>query len=305
MKTTEAMTRLARANPVDARALAQEGRSPGAQAALDRIFAAATDPTVGAARGGGDTSSLKRSLLVLATLGLVAAAVMLYQLPLETPRSGQTSTPVAETVQQGPVDPEDLSVAGLPSPSDSSGDASFLSPHPTMTPLAPQTYAFPVPGSTHLLTQVEKADIVVLGTITEVSPTPSSGADDPGYTTFLVEPAEILLERAGSTPAVELPATGEGAPVKERLVFRALGPEVEGIGHRGGLAVGDQVVFIGTRHYPLGASSLPGFWLPLGDFSAYREQGGRFRRVAPAHEDPMGDSFTLPELREILAPYGR
>jgi hypothetical protein len=124
-----------------------------------------------------------------------------------------------------------------------------------------------------------------------------------GFTSFVLKPGEILHERTGSPPGTELPTVGVAASANERLVFRALGSGAEDVGYRGGLAVGDQVVFIGTRRHPLGASSLPGFWLLLGDYSAYRGEGGVFTRLAPVHDDPMGDSFTLPELKEILAPY--
>lgn len=250
-----------------------------------------------------------RSVLVLATVGAVAVAIMVYQLPRVISRSGQTGTSLAETVEKRPLDPEDRSEVGLPPSAYAypNGNLGVPSLPPTFTPHTPQTRTNLLlgPGSTYLLTQVGRADIVVVGTIAEASSTPSNGPGDAGFTTFVVKPGEILHERAGSPPEAELPTVGAAASANERLVFRTVGPGVEDIGYRGGLAVGDQVVFIGTRRHPFGASNLPGFWLLLGDYSAYRGEGGVFTRLAPVHDDPMGGSFTIPELREILAPYGQ
>lgn len=250
-----------------------------------------------------------RPVLVLATTGLVAAAILAYQLPREIPRSGQTGTSLAETVQERPLDPEARSGVRLPPSAYDAPNSNLdpLSPPPLGTPRSPQTRTNLLlgPGSTYLLTQVGRADIVVVGTIAEASATPSNGPGDAGFTTFVVKPGEILHERAGSPPEAELPTVGAAASANERLVFRTLGPGVEDVGYRGGLAIGDQVVLIGTRRHPFGASNLPGFWLLLGDYSAYRGEGGVFTRLALVHDDPMGDSFTLPELREILAPFGQ
>lgn len=310
MKTTEAMARLVRANPVDSHALAESGRSPRAQAALDSILAAPTQPRRVSARKARAAFPPARPVLVLATVGAVAVSIMVYQLPGVISRSGQTGTSLAETQKARPLDPEmNRSVAGLPPPAFGypSGNSGELPLPPTLTPQLPQTRALTLlgPGSTYLLTQVGRADIVVVGTIVEASSTPSSGPGEVGFTTLVLKDGEILYERVGSTPGADLPAVGAGTSVEQMLVFRAVGPWAEDIGYRGGLALGDQVVFIGTRRHPFGASNLPGFWLLLGDYSAYREENGVFTRLTLVHDDPMGDSFTLPELKEMLAPYGR
>lgn len=313
MRTATAMARLVRANPVDSRNVAKEGRSPRAQVALNRIFAApADDPSVNPSRGTRSALPTRPFLLAPAIAGVVvlavAAALMVSHLPRESPRSGPPGTTAAGTAQREPLGLEGRSFATtLPRSAyaDSRGNRYAPSSPPTTSAGAStMVHTLLVPGSTHLLAQVVDADIVAYGIISEVSSTPSSGPGDVGYTTFALERAEILLGRGNSATSAGEPGASEAVSVGERLLFRAVGFGVEDVGHRGGLAEGDQVVFIGTRRYPLGESSLPGFWLLLGDYSAYRGDDGLFTRLTQVHDDPSGNSFTLPELREMLAPYG-
>ena len=309
MNTTRAMASLARSNPVDARSLASKGRSPEAQAALLGIFAAPAQSSAAPSPRAQGVSPSGRALLLLTTVALLAVALLMYELPREHAPSLSPGPSVAVPDQQGPADTEGRAWTELP-PSvyaPTYGDPGYRSPTPTLTPPGPHRYALLPPGSAYLLAQIGEADIVAVGTIAETSSTASGGPNDPGYTTFRLEPAEILLGQAAPNSGAGVPAPGEESPAEDGLLFRAVGSGVEDIGYRGGLSLGDQVVFLGTRRYPLGESTLPGFWLLLGDYSAFRKEGGVFTRLAPVPDDPTGNSFTLPELEEVLErlPTGR
>ncbi|MHB8869191.1 MAG: hypothetical protein ACYC6T_14265 [Thermoleophilia bacterium] len=306
MNTARAMASLARSNPIDARSLAAKGRSPEARAALLGIFAAPAQPSAVSPPRVQLASSSRRVLLLLGTAALVAVLLLAYELPREQAPSLPPGPSVAIADQPGPADTEGRAWMGLP-PSVYSAPDGFLgygSPTPTLSPLAPRANALLAPGSTYLLTQIRAAAVVAVGTIAETSPTPSSGPSDPGYTTFRLEAVQTLLARADSESGPETPASGEEDPAEETLLFRTAGVGVEDVGHQGGLAPGDQVVFFGTRRSPTGERMLPGYWLLLGDYSAYKEEDGVFVRLAPVYDDPEGNSFTLPELETMLAPYG-
>lgn len=305
MRTAEAMARLVRADPVDIRLVANQGRSHAAQVALTGIFATPIGYR-GAipAQGPRGVSPRTHSQLVLAVVGVfvvaVVAALATHQLPRMSPRFNTLSTTTAGT--------PGTTTAGAAerTPSDQGGVPGAHSSPPGSAPRVTTMRGIMLPGATNLLMQVINADIIASGSIQEISSTPSTGPGDAGYSTFVLARPEILLGGGDSGWGASAPTLGGQSSVGEALVFRAVGFGVEDIGHRGPLAVGDQVVFIGTRTYPLGESELPGYWLLLGDYSVYtRGESGEFTRLAPVYDDPRGNSFTLPELREMLAPYKR
>lgn len=307
MNTDRAMASLARANPVDPGSLATKGRSPGAQAALLRILAAPQSGAEAAERESAVSSSpTRRTRVLLATVALAAGALLVSEMPHGRVPTDSPGPEVAATTSPATAD-----TAGQPwrehvptvvtPPEDPFG--SRLRSTTRVFP-APSSYALLPPGSKYLSAQIMRADIVVAGTITEVWPVPGAAEGAPEYITFRLEGVQTLLARTDSGSDAGTPAPGEAAPAEETLLVRAAAAGVEDVGHRGGLAPGDRVVFFGTRRSPTGETALPGFWLLLGDYSAYKEEDGVYVRVALVYDDPGGNSFTLPELETMVAPYG-
>lgn len=156
--------------------------------------------------------------------------------------------------------------------------------------------------------QAVESDVVVWGTVIEVSPARwnstdglewhgTSEADMPiVYTTFLVEPREVLK----GTPAW-------GTPVAFRTLGGFFGDGDRMVGNTGefaNLSVGDEIVVMGVDHpFYGGVYDRPAYWSLVNATSIYRGNAkAGFRRLNASGGDMASlDLVSLEEARTIAA----
>lgn len=242
---------------------------------------------------------------------LVMLAVLAALAAMTWADLGGAREPVAAVVPTPTVSPGDESA------STSAGSAAGTVPPASVTsttapaPMAPDSSGFFV-RATLVSTQLDPAyqsgaaDVIVWGTVVEVSPArwnsedgrewrSTSEADMPiVYTTFLVEPKEILK----GDPAW-------GTPVAIRTLGGYFGDGAQlmtSMGEFADVSVGDEIIVMGVDHpFYGGVYDRPAYWSLVNATSIYRgnEKAGFRRLNAPDESTSSLDVVSLQEARSL------